>query len=99
MKTFLQLYIFSNLLIACLAHGIHFSQAVIPSFEINDGARKFGAGSMTKETIKRNVSPLDDLFEKWASSKRSYQNDKKTAHETFFQQLCNVLIAPCNQRL
>ena len=90
MKTFLQLYIFSSLLIAGLAHGIHFSQAMIPSFEINDGARKFGAGSTSKETIKRNVSPLDDLFERWATSKRSYQNAK---------QLCNVLIAPCNQNL
>ena len=98
MKILSQLYIFSNLYCAGLAHGdasfadgIQNNQAMINRFK----------SFMEPENLytKRNMSPLDGLFENTVISKRSYENAMKTADRSFFQQLGNVLTAPFKHNL
>ena len=98
MKILSQLYIFSNLYCAGLAHGdanladgIQNNQAMINRFK----------SFMEPENLyaKRNMSPLDGLFENSVISKRSYENAMKTTDRSFFQQLGNVLTAPFKHNL
>ena len=98
MKILSQLYIFSNLYCAGLAHGdanladgIQDNQALINRFK----------SFMEPEKLytKRNMSPLDVLFENTVTLKRSFENAMKTADRSFFQQLGNVLTAPFKHNL
>ena len=65
-----KVFIFSSLFIAGLAHGIHFSQAMINQFKSMMEPEDLFTDSIAKETTKRNMSPLDDLFENTVISKR-----------------------------
>ena len=94
MKMISQFYIFSILYSNGLAHG---------DVSFADGLRNNQAmlinrfkSFMDPENLytKRNMSPLDDLFENTVISKRSYENAIKSADRSFFQQLGNVLTAP-----
>ena len=94
MKIISQFYILSNLYCAGLTHrdmsfadGLRNNQAML----IN----RFKS-FMDPENLytKRNMSPLDGLFENTVIAKRSYQNAIKSADRSFFQQLGNVLTAP-----
>ena len=55
---------FATKFVSGLVHGIHFSQALINQLV------PYTVDSI-KETTKRNMSPLDDLFESTVISKRS----------------------------
>ena len=92
MKITPKLYILSNLYFASLAHGNNFADGIRNSQAMINRFKLF----MEPENLyaKRNVSPLDDLFEKNVISKRSYEDVMKTADRSFFQQLSNVLTAP-----
>ena len=89
MNKFLKIVIFSSLLVSGLAHGIHFSQALINQLVPY-------TVDTTKDTTKRYMSPLDDLFESTVISKRSTMD---TADRSFLQQLSNVLTAPFKHNL
>ena len=89
MNKFLKIVIFSSLFVSGLAHGIHFSQALINQMV------PYTVGT-TKETTKRNMSPLDDLFESTVISKRSTMD---AADRSFLEQLSNVLTAPFKHNL
>ena len=90
------IFIFSSLFIAGLAHGSHFSQAIINQFKSMMGLENLFTSSIAKETTKRNMSPLDDLFENTVISKRSAMD---ATDRSFFQQLGNVLTAPFKHNL
>ena len=104
MKMISQFYIFSILYCAGLAHG---------DISFADGLRNNddGLGSamlinrfksfMEPENLytKRNMSPLDGLFENTVIAKRSYENSIKSDDRSFFQQLGNVLTAPFKHNL
>ena len=89
MKIISQLFVFSNLFCASLAHGLN-SEALINRFK----------SFMEPENLysKRSMSPLDDLFGNTVVLKRSSEHDLehalKAADRSFFQQLGNVLTAP-----
>ena len=94
-----QFYIFSILYCAGLANGdvsfadgLHNNQAML----IN----RFKS-FMDPENLyaKRNMSPLDGMFENTVISKRSYQNAMKSTDRSFFQQLGNVLTAQFKHNL
>ena len=89
MNKILKIVIFSSLFVTGLAHGIHFSHALINQLVPYTFDTK-------KETTKRNMSPLDDLFESTVISKRSTID---TADRSFLQQLSNVLTAPFKHNL
>ena len=101
MKIISQLFIFSNLFAAGLAHGIHFSNAMINQFKSIMEPENLYTGPTAEEitTGKRNMSPLDGLFENTLISKRFDRNALKAADRSFFQQLGNVLTAPFKQNL
>ena len=101
MKIISQLFIFSNLFAAGLAHGIHFSNAMINQFKSIMESENLYSGPTAEEitTGKRNMSPLDGLFENTLISKRFDGNAMKAADRSFFQQLGNVLTAPFKQNL
>ena len=99
MKIFSQLFIFSSLFIAGFAHGIHLSQAMINQFKSIMDPENLYTGGSTKDTTKRNFSPLDDMFEKAVISKRSDKTAMNAADRSFFQQLGNALIAPFKHNL
>ena len=99
MKIFSQLFIFSSLFIAGFAHGLHFSQAMINQFKSIMEPENLYTSDITKDTTKRNFSPLDDMFEKTVIPKRSEKTAMDAADRTFFQQLSNALIAPFKHNL
>ena len=65
MKIISQLFTFSNLFAAGHTHEIHFSQAMINQFKSIMEPENLHIGPSIEEitTGKRNVSPLDVLFE------------------------------------
>ena len=101
MKIISQLFIFSNLFAAGLAHGIHFSNVMFNQFKSIMEPENLYTGPTAEEitTGKRNMSPLDGLFENTPISKRFDGNAMKAADQSFFQQLGNVLTAPFKQNL
>ena len=107
MKIISQLFIFSNLFSAGLAHGLHFSNAMMNQFKSIMEPENLYTGPTVEEITrgKRNMSPLDVLFENTPISKRfdgisrNGNTMKKAADRSFFQQLSNVLTAPFKQNL
>ena len=96
MKKISQFNIFSILFCAGLAHGdVSFADGLRNNPDMLINLNSF----MDPESLytKRNMSPLDDLFEN--ISKRSYQNAIKSGDRSFFQQLGNVLTAPFKHNL
>ena len=101
MKIISQLFIFFNLFAAGLTRGIHFSNAIINQLKSIMEPEYLFTGPTAEEitTGKRNMSPLDGLFENTLISKRFDRNALKAADRSFFQQLGNVLTAPFKQKL
>ena len=99
MKMISQFYIFSILYCAGLAHGdISFADGLRNNDdELINRFKSF----MEPENLytKRNMSPLDGLFENTVIAKRSYENSIKSDDRSFFQQLGNVLTAPFKHNL
>ena len=86
MKLLSKFLIFSNFISICLSHDIQNAQEMINRFKTFFDPENL--------YIKRNFSPLDDLFEA-SMSKRSHDHSLGMSNG-IFKQLSNAFTAPFN---